>query len=409
MSCEPPPPSPTRSLPPPPPPSPPPPYAPGTSVVSTVVGLTSALANTAVGRIVLASGTYNLSAELGVTRSVVLEAAVAGSVVLHAQASSSSQRRVLSINPGSSGVVQLIGLNVTGGYDTIGDRGGGVYVVNGHVTFTLCNFYSNLGDWGGGVHVGNGHVAFRSCNIFSNSGHGGGGVCIFGGTTTFTSVNIYGNGVYGLMAGGGVLITGGWQAGTPEHAQSGSSTNVALVSSSIYSNTAEQGPNIYVHSSGTTVCSFGMTLTNVSGTVSTCPAPPPSPPRLPPPPSPPAPSPWPPPPSPPRLPPSPSPPPYAPGTSVVSTAAGLTGALANTAVGRIVLAPGTYNLSAELSITRSVVLEAAVAGSVVLHAQASSSSPRRVLSINPGSSGVVQLNGLNVTGGYLTGNGGGVE
>ena len=85
-------------------------------MVSNTVALTSALANTAVGRIVLAPGTYALSAELSITRSVILEAAVAGSVVLNAQASSSSRRRVLNINPGSSGVVQLIGLSITGGY-----------------------------------------------------------------------------------------------------------------------------------------------------------------------------------------------------------------------------------------------------------------------------------------------------
>ena len=85
-------------------------------MVSNTVALTSALANTAVGRIVLAPGTYILSAELNVIRSVVLEAAVAGSVVLDAQASSSSRRRVLYINPGSLGVVQLIGLNITRGY-----------------------------------------------------------------------------------------------------------------------------------------------------------------------------------------------------------------------------------------------------------------------------------------------------
>ena len=87
--------------------------------------------------------------------------------------------------------------------------------------------------------------------------------------------------------------------------------------------------------------------------------------------------------------------------TVVSTSAGLTSALANTAVGHIVLAPGTYYLSAELSITRSIVLEAAVAGSCVLHAQASSSNPRRVLNINPGSTAVVQLIGLNITGGNV--------
>ena len=86
----------------------------------------------------------------------------------------------------------------------------------------------------------------------------------------------------------------------------------------------------------------------------------------------------------------------------VSTSAGLLSALANTGVGRIVLAPGTYILSAELSITGSVVLEAAVAGSVVLDAQASSSSPRRVLYINPGTTGVVQLIGLNITRGYMS-------
>ena len=87
--------------------------------------------------------------------------------------------------------------------------------------------------------------------------------------------------------------------------------------------------------------------------------------------------------------------------TAVSTSAGLTSALANTAVSRIVLASGTYNLIAELSITRSVILEAAAGATVTLNAQASFSSPRRVLNINPGSSGVVQLIGLGITGGYI--------
>jgi hypothetical protein len=65
--------------------------------------------------------------------------------------------------------------------------------------------------------------------------------------------------------------------------------------------------------------------------------------------------------------------------TTVSNTAELQSALANTAVGHIVLSPGSYLLNAQLSITRSVVLEAAVGGSVVLNAQASSSSPRRVL------------------------------
>jgi hypothetical protein len=98
--------------------------------------LTSALANTAVGRIVLASGTYYLTAQLSVTvtRSVVLEAAVAGSVVLDAQA---SPMWVLYINPGSSGVVQVIGLNITGG------SRGGVAVMSGIVMISSSAIYGN--------------------------------------------------------------------------------------------------------------------------------------------------------------------------------------------------------------------------------------------------------------------------
>ncbi len=88
--------------------------------------------------------------------------------------------------------------------------------------------------------------------------------------------------------------------------------------------------------------------------------------------------------------------------TTVFTSSGLTSALDNYAVSRIVLSSGTYNLIAELSIYRSVILEAAVAGSVTLQAQASSSSPRRVLMIDLGSpSGFVQLIGLNITGGYV--------
>ena len=87
------------------------------TLVSTVADLTSALANTAVARIVLASGTYLLTAELSITRSVILEAAAGATVTLDAQGFwSPSPRRVVNINPGSSGVVQLIGLGITGGY-----------------------------------------------------------------------------------------------------------------------------------------------------------------------------------------------------------------------------------------------------------------------------------------------------
>jgi hypothetical protein len=90
--------------------------------VSTSADLTSALANTAVSRIVLASGTYNLITELSITRSVILEAAAGATVTLNAQASL-SLRRVLSIDPGPSGVVQLIGLGITGGYTGYSPQG----------------------------------------------------------------------------------------------------------------------------------------------------------------------------------------------------------------------------------------------------------------------------------------------
>ena len=63
----------------------------------------------------------------------------------------------------------------------------------------------------------------------------------------------------------------------------------------------------------------------------------------------------------------------------------------------MVLAPGTYFLSGQLSVTRSVVIEAMVAGSVVLDG----GNAFRVLYVNPGLSGVVQLIGLNITRGLV--------
>eukprot|EP00900_Chrysochromulina_parva_P017016 jgi/Chrpa1/25315/Chrysochromulina_OHIO_Genome00010662-RA len=136
------------------------------TMVSTSAGLLSALANTAVGHIVLAPGTYILSAELNITRSVVLEAAVAGSIVLNAQASSWSPRRVLNIQPGSLGVVQLIGLNITGGNE---QNGGGVVVSGGSVTISSCTISGNTADYGGGVYVGGGTVSIVNSQIYSNT------------------------------------------------------------------------------------------------------------------------------------------------------------------------------------------------------------------------------------------------
>eukprot|EP00900_Chrysochromulina_parva_P013059 jgi/Chrpa1/21754/Chrysochromulina_OHIO_Genome00027255-RA len=248
------------------PPSPPspPPYPPGTAAVSNSAGLASALANTAVGRIVLAPGTYSLSA---ITRSVVLESAVGATVVLDGRVEI------------SSGVVQLIGLRITGGRFV--GRGGGVHVASGTVTFESCYIFGN--------------EAANSCFFWACGGGDGGGVAVVGGVVAFRSCWIYDNSAHGW--GGGVLVDGG---------------TVSFLSCSIYDNSAGTGYNLYVASG--TVCTWATTLTGVHGTISTCSAPPPPP--SPPPPSPPPPSPSPPPPSPPPpSPPPPSPPPSPPPPS----------------------------------------------------------------------------------------------
>lgn len=82
------------------------------TVVSDVAGLISALGDASIGHIVVAAGHYGLSRGLSVTRSVIIEA-LAGPVVFDAQACL-HQCYTLSINPGSSGIVQLIGLDITG-------------------------------------------------------------------------------------------------------------------------------------------------------------------------------------------------------------------------------------------------------------------------------------------------------
>ena len=64
--------------------------------------------------------------------------------MLDAQASSSAKRRVLNVNPASaSDTVELIGLNVTGGYVGNQDMGGGITIFNGQVTLSQVNVYSN--------------------------------------------------------------------------------------------------------------------------------------------------------------------------------------------------------------------------------------------------------------------------
>ena len=95
----------------------------------------------------------------------------------------------------------------------------------------------------------------------------------------------------------------------------------------------------------------------------------------------------------------------------LSTVPDIFAALADGAVPRIIIAPGTYTFTADdcrdhlsvgaaLCIDRDVIIEAAVPGSVVLDAGGSSSNTeRRMLFIKGGAT--VELIGLMITGGFL--------
>jgi len=134
------------------------------STVSSTSALVAAIGSSAT-RIVLQAGTYDLTSTLTISRAVTIEAQVAGSVVLNGM----GQRRVFTIL--STGVAQLIGLNITGGYASyVGARylnlaqpfleasssapleryahaclfwqGGGLYI-EGSATLTNCNISGN--------------------------------------------------------------------------------------------------------------------------------------------------------------------------------------------------------------------------------------------------------------------------
>ena len=80
--------------------------------VSDVDGLKNALDDASIDHIYLKPGTYTLSETLEITRSVKIEADP-GTVVLDASTGSS---RVLKIDAEATMAVELIGLNITGGY-----------------------------------------------------------------------------------------------------------------------------------------------------------------------------------------------------------------------------------------------------------------------------------------------------
>ena len=114
------------------------------TTVSTVNELTAALSDVSVDRITLAEGHYLLSSQLCIRRNVILAAAVPGKVVLDGQGST----RVLGI---IGGVVELTGLNITGGYVRGGNFGAGIWISHATVTISALQIYSNtLHGYGGG-------------------------------------------------------------------------------------------------------------------------------------------------------------------------------------------------------------------------------------------------------------------
>ena len=88
---------------------------------STVGEFTAAIADSSINKILLAAGTYELTSDMCtgsrftgsavcIDRALTIEAQVPGSVVLNAMGA----RRVFEIQSG--GTIQLIGLNITGGW-----------------------------------------------------------------------------------------------------------------------------------------------------------------------------------------------------------------------------------------------------------------------------------------------------
>ena len=86
---------------------------------STVGEFTAAVGNSAVDKILLAAGTYELTSDMCtgsavcISRTLIIEAEVPGAVVLNAMGA----RRVFEIQSG--GTAELIGLNITGGSSKI--------------------------------------------------------------------------------------------------------------------------------------------------------------------------------------------------------------------------------------------------------------------------------------------------
>ena len=175
---------------------------PNASWVSNIDELISTLANNATSHIILAAGCYVLTAELTLVRTVTIEAAVLGSVVLDAQGGDHHGHRtsrLLSIDPGTLNTVQLVGINVTGGHLTSSPaQGGGLIIRSGSVILRDCDISQNhvqhyTTGYGGGVFIAGGRVVMSNCRIHANAARAGGGIYIADGTVALTNCTISDN------------------------------------------------------------------------------------------------------------------------------------------------------------------------------------------------------------------------
>ena len=269
-----------------------------TKSVSAVSPLLFALRDDTVDRILLAPGRYTVGSTLVLKRSVVLEAEVAGTVVLRGNSScpfgvfegdahgdpahgdpecKHVSERVIDVPPGVLSELQLefIGLNITGGYAVDGN-GGGIRISGGRARFTNCNIYENVAQTGsrgapsedtptgggGGLAIeGAAVVNFTGCNIHNNNvlGGSGAGVLIRGGTARFSRCKISHNGnpphfkVPVRRAGGGLRIEGGAVVvdGCSLNSNRGSGlamfgeSTVLVNDSKIYDNNATEGGGVH--------------------------------------------------------------------------------------------------------------------------------------------------------------------
>ena len=266
-----------------------------TKSVSAVGPLLFALRDDTVDRILLAPGRYTVGKTLVLKRSVVLEAEVAGTVVLRGNSSCPFglfegtqyahgysecklvSERVIDVPPGVQPDLQLelIGLNITGGHGVDGN-GGGIRISGGRARFTNCNIYENVAQadlrgvpsedtasgGGGGLAIeGAAVVNLTGCSIHTNNvlGGSGAGVLIRGGKVRFSRCKISRNGnpphfkVPMLRAGGGLRVEGGDVVvdGCSLNANRGSGlalfreATVLVNDSKIYDNNATEGAGVH--------------------------------------------------------------------------------------------------------------------------------------------------------------------